>query len=244
MTTARYVSVGALAITGALAFAPSAHATVVATISGCYDCGVYDTPSLVFHNTSGGTLTGASIFLQAYNGNNNGDTLAVSLGTLGAGDTQFFWGSLPGVSGSEVPHNLAAYDYDDEYGGTSLAGPSFCGGIVPINANLCSFVGNFSVVFNAKVKGGTFNGEAVTSVFSPDSNFTGGFVGWEGLNPLGQSEDPLYDVHSGSISGTLAEISLGHTATPEASTWVMLLLGFGGLGLAGYRVKARSVVAS
>lgn len=242
MTTTRYVSVGALAITGALAFAPYAHATVVATISGCYDCGTYDTPSLIFHNTSGGTLTGASIFLHAYNGNNNGDTLLVNLGTLAAGDTQIFWGSLPGVSGATAPHNLAAYDYDDEYGGTALAGPAFCGGS-PINSGLCSFVGNFSVTLNATVSGGTFNGDAVTSVFSPDSNFTGGFVGWEGLNPLGQSEDPLYDVHSGSISGTLAEISLGHTTIPEASTWAMLLLGFGGLGLAGYRAKARSVVA-
>jgi hypothetical protein len=104
-------------------------------------------------------------------------------------------------------------------------------------------VGNFSVIFNATVSGGTFDGQAVTSVFSPDSNFTGGFVGWEGLNSLGQSEDPCCDIHNGSISGTLAVITLGSTSVPEPSTWAMLLLGFGGLGFAGSRAKARSAMA-
>jgi PEP-CTERM motif len=29
-------------------------------------------------------------------------------------------------------------------------------------------------------------------------------------------------------------------ATPEPSTWAMLMLGFAGLGFAGYRAKARN----
>jgi hypothetical protein len=240
MTKTGYVSVAALAVGGALTFASSAQAglTTVATISGCYDCGVYDTPSLVFHNISGGTLAGASILLGGYNGLNSGVKLLVTLPDLGAGDTQFFWGSLPGVSGATTAGNLAAYDYDDEWGGPGPCPPS------PINSGLCALVGNFSVIFNATVSGGAFDGQKVTSVFSPDVNATGMFVGWEGLNSIGQSEDPCCDVHTGSISGTLAVITLGSTSVPEPSTWAMLLLGFGGLGFAGYRAKARSVMAA
>src|SRR6185369_6169746 len=74
----------------------SARADIVATISGCYDCGVYDTPSLVFHNTSGGTMVNATMVLNGYQGVNSGLTVTVNLGTLAAGDTQFFWGFLPG----------------------------------------------------------------------------------------------------------------------------------------------------
>ena len=36
----------------------------------------------------------------------------------------------------------------------------------------------------------------------------------------------------------------GYYATPEPSTWVMMLLGFGGLGLAGYRATRRAETAA
>jgi hypothetical protein len=84
---------------------------------------------------------------------------------------------------------------------------------------------------------GAFNGQAITSVFSPNSNFSGGFVGWEGLNPTGISETAAYDVHNGTFSGTLAQITLGTTTVPETSTWAMMLIGFGGLGFAAFRTR-------
>jgi hypothetical protein len=46
------------------------------------------------------------------------------------------------------------------------------------------------------------------------------------------SEQPLYDIHNGSLTGTLANIDLGiPPAVPEPSTWTMMLIGFAGLGL-------------
>jgi PEP-CTERM motif len=101
------------------------------------------------------------------------------------------------------------------------------------------------VTFNATVSGGAFNGDHVTSVFSPTSNYTGSFVGWEGLDPTGLSET-TYDMHQGSLTGTLAVITLGSTGIPEPSTWAMMLLGFAGLGYAGYRTRkgARSAVTA
>jgi hypothetical protein len=201
-----------LAIGTAFAISP-AHAETVATISGCYDCGTFDTPSLVFHNTSGGTLTNSQLSLQGYQGLNNGLTATVNLGTLLAGDTQFFWGSLPGVSGVTTPGNLTAYDYDDQYIGTAnIINDPTCGGTgcAPGGGpQWYAQVGNFSVTFTALISGGVHNGQAVFSVFSPNSNATGGFVGWLGLDPNGYSENPLYDVHTGSITGTLANIDLG-----------------------------------
>jgi hypothetical protein len=226
---------GAFLASVAAAPAP-ASATTVATISGCYDCGVFDTPSLIFNNTTGGTLTNAQIVLHGYQGQNVGLSATVNLGNLGGGSTQFFWGSLPGAPSSTSPNNLTAYDYDDEFIGTSAIIPDpTCGGTgcAPGGGpQWYAKVGNFSVTFTATVSGGAFDGAAVFSVFSPNSNATGGFVGWEGLDPAGFSESPLYDVHTGVVTGDLANIDLGlpPPGVPEPSTWAMVLVGFGGLG--------------
>jgi PEP-CTERM motif len=226
---------------------PTAHAdTIVATISGCYDCGVFDTASLIFNNTTGGTLNNAQIVLNGYQAANNGLTATVSLGNLGAGSTQIFWGSLPGVSSATTPGNLTAYDYDDQYIGTShIINDPTCGGggCAPGGGpQWYAQVGNFSVTFTATVSGGAFDGKAVFSVFSPNSNATGGFVGWEGLDPNGFSESPLYDVHTGIVTGDLANISLGVPPVPEPSTWAMMLLGFAGLGFIAHRRKTKPVL--
>ena len=229
--------------TSAGLIATTALATPVASISGCYDCGVYDTPSLIFNNTTGGTLTNAKMTLTAYQGQNNGLTTSVSLGNLGAGATQFFWGSLPGVPSSTSPSSLTAYDYDDEFIGTSAIIPdSTCGGggcATGGGPQWYAKVGNFSVTFTATVSGGLYNGQPVFSVFSPNNNATGGFVGWEGLDPNGYSESPLYDVHTGVVTGDLAFINLGLpsvSAAPEPATWAMMI---GGFGLAGGSLRRR-----
>jgi PEP-CTERM motif len=220
-----------------------ASAAPVATISGCYDCGVFDTPSLIFNNTTGGTLTNAQMVLTGYQGNNNGLTQTISLGSLGAGSTQFFWGSLPGTSFQTTAGYLASYDYDDMYIGTNkIINDPTCGGGGCAGGGgpqWYSQVGNFSVTFTAVVSGGTFNGQAVFSVFSPNSNATGGFVGWEGLDPKGFSESPLYDVHTGVVTGELADINLGVPPVPEPATWAMMLLGFAGIGFMAYRRKSK-----
>jgi hypothetical protein len=200
----------------ALALMTQSANAVVATIDGAYDQCAFDTPCLIFHNTSGFDLTNAQMVLRGYQDRNNGIVATVNLGTILAGtDFTYIW------LGPTVAGNLTAYDYDDEWGGVDPCPPN------PINAGLCALVGNFSVTFTAD-----WNGNPVFSVFSPHNNFTGGFVGWEGLNPDGLSEDPLYDVHNGTLNGTLAVIDIGlPPPLPEPGTLSLLGACLAALGL-------------
>jgi hypothetical protein len=56
---------------------------------------------------------------------------------------------------------------------------------------------------------------------------------------MGQGKDPTTDATGGMFSpgifGPDFNLTLGATAVPEASTWAMMLIGFAGLGYAGYR---------
>lgn len=231
MKTRNLTAAGALAI---LALSQSANATIVATIDGCYDCVAYDTPDLTFHNTSGGALINAQMVLTGYQAGtlNNGVMQTVSLGTLAIGNTDYTW------LGPIFHGSLTAYDYDDEWGNTPSG---YTNANCVVGAALCSLVGNFSVTFTATISGGIFDGQSVFSVFSPSTNQTGGFIGWEGLDPTGLSET-IYDQHSGStstVNGTLANIDLGvPPSVPEPAT-----LSLAGIALAAMALIRRRKLA-
>jgi hypothetical protein len=242
-------------VSAAALMAGPASATLVATIDGCYDCSpvgsnsvggtnTYDTPLLTIYNSSGGTLTNFSMTLGVTtfenSGNvtlNNGITETVNLPSLSIADGtagNIIWGTDPGTGG-----NLFAYDYDDTRGG-----PGPCPAN-PINSGLCAYVGNFYVQLTATIVGGAFNGQTAGATFSPAFNKTGGFIGFEGLNQIGQSEDPAYDVHSGGCpggslnctsGGTLAEIDLGEPPPPVPGPIVGA--GLPGLMTAGFGMLA------
>ena len=230
----RHLSLAALAAAGVLACAgvQSANATTVATIVGAYDFSAYDTPELIFSNTSGGSFVNVQMVLHGYQSGtlNFGVTQTVPLNDMPLGSTNVIWGQIPGAPSGTTPGNLTAYDYDDEWGNTP---PGYTNPNCTVGTALCSLVGNFSVTFTATISGGGFNGDPVFAVFSPTTNFTGGFVGWEGLDPTGLSETS-FDEHSGTFSGTMAIIQIGTPppGVPEPSTWAMMMLGFAGLGFA------------
>jgi len=222
---------------------PQAQATVLATIVGAYDDDAYDTPELIITNTSGGTIGNVTMSLLGYQGLNNGVLQTVTGLSFAPGVTDLIWGSIPGAPSGTTPGNLTAYDYDDEWGNTPAG---YTNAACTVGASLCSVVGNFQVTLNGVVSGGPYDGLKVGSQFSPTTNYTGGFVGWEGLDPTGLSET-TYDEHSGTFSGTMAVITEGTftPGVPEPSTWAMMLIGFAGLGFAGYRkaTKAKAALA-
>jgi hypothetical protein len=76
----------------------------------------------------------------------------------------------------------------------------------------------------------TWNGNPIYSQFTPSSNASGGFVGWEGLDPLGYAETD-YDLHSGTFPGVLAYIDVGTPPPlPEPTSWALMIVGFGAIG--------------
>jgi hypothetical protein len=216
---------GLLALGLVLGTTGMARASHIATIDGQYDDQAdfggagYDTPSLIFHNTSTYDLTNAKVVLHGYQGLNNGVSKTLNLGTITAGtDYGLLWNDgYPGV----VTGDLFSYDYDDSYG------------VAPFT------VGNFDVTFTAVLSGaGLLNGQHVFSVFSPTTNATGGFVGWEGLDPNGVAENFTYDTHNGTLNGTLANIDLGDPpSAPEPGT--LTLAGFGIASMLGYAWRKR-----
>ena len=213
----------------------------VATISGGYDQDAYDTPELIFNNSTGYDFTNAQIVLTPYQpGTDDYSTPAqtVSLGTIGANSNdKVIWGNAG---------PFFAYDWDDGWGNDispSLVDASGNSCVQPYP--YCTFVGNFSVTFTANWANPAYNGGAgveISSVFSPTTNATGAFVGWEGLDPNGLAET-VYDAHTGAITGTLAYIDVGPpSAAPEPATWVMMLIGIGGVGWTARR-RSRPLAA-
>jgi hypothetical protein len=210
-----------------------------------------DTPSLFFNNDTAFDFTDVKVVLTAYQGLNQGSSTTVpsvdlNLGTIAANTLfQLRWSETGGGFGNPVPSsppttsaNLFSFDYDDYYQ-TFVSQPGCI-----LGSQYCATPGNFDVTFTAM-----WNGQPIFSQFSPDNtqgpgNAAGAFVGWEGLDPTGLSET-VYDNHSGAVSGVLANIFVGTPGVPEPSTWAMLLVGFAGLGYAGYRrgAKARPAIA-
>jgi len=215
--------------------------------------GTYDTPTLFFVNTTGYTITNAQMVLtdtpsvnNGLNTINNGVTQTVSLSSIGPqGITQVSWyGSGP----------LNNYDYDDNYtyygsgigaGGGGAANPASNGtSCMTTWYQFCSPIGNFKVQFSGTLSGtGSLNGQSVAAVFG-ETTVGGNYIGWEGVDPNGWAENPLYDQHSSSTNGVLANIYVGTISTvptspvPEPEAYAMMLAGFGLMGFMVRRKKS------
>ena len=229
-----------LGVSMSLGLAASAHATLVATISGQYGFPSGDTPNLFIHNSTGFDFTNVQIKAQAYNGSNallaagtDIDKSDNSGGALPFHLTQIK--NLPTIlAGSDLTYSvldgpaacgpgfsnmgdLFATDYDDTYGCSASARP-----------------GNVKFTFTA-----LWNGDPIFAVFSPDVNATGGFLGFLGLDQTGNAES-IFDAGGATAGtgqfGTLAQIFVG-TPIPEPGTLALFGVAIGALGFSQRRRK-------
>ena len=84
----------------------------------------------------------------------------------------------------------------------------------------------------------TFTSAPVTNdVQSFSKNFTGAF---SATSPFSMTEEVVYTLAPG---GELVNrgMDMALTSVPEPSSWVMMLLGFAGLGFAGYRSSRKGI---
>lgn len=212
-----FAATAAFAVASVAAQPASAH---VATLSGAYDDTShgepYDTIELFFNNTSAFAFTGVTLTLDGYQPGSSSYLLVQSRSIpdiAASGTSEYVWTEATAAG------NLFSYDYDDS------------------NGVFFNKVGNFRVTFTA-----TWDGLPIFSVFSPTSNVTGGFVGFEGLDPSGYSET-VWDAHTGTPGGILAYIDVGTPGVPEPAVWALMLGGFGLVGATLRRTRRSAVTA-
>ena len=220
------------ALVAALAM-PSAHATLVATISGQYGSPVGDDPNLFIHNTTGLNFTNVTLTGVAYQGSNAAlpagvdvdlspptatgttfhKTQVKNLADIIAGTTltYTFHDAGAGVFCGGLPKgDLFSQDYDDSYGCSGAAQP-----------------GNVRYTFVAM-----WNGGPIFAQFSPTTNATGVFIGFLGLDQNGFAETSFDNGGAASGVGQFGVLANIFTGTvPEPGT--LALFGLAGAAIIG-----------
>ncbi len=200
-----------------------------------------DTPTLFFVNPSNQPITNAAMLLKGYGKGtlNAGLSQTVTLGTIPADSVrQVSW------IGPFAPRSLYSFDYDDQYSSNSGAnahgapGSGTTAGDCTLDAanpgwfNYCAPVGNFTVTFT-----GQFGGQPVYAFFA-ETDLAGKYLGWEGVDPNGWSENAKYDANASPIGGVLANITPGTPPVPEPMTLTLLASGIIVAGWARRRRRA------
>jgi hypothetical protein len=168
-------------------------------------------------------------------------------------------GLLP-LAAACAPASAKVFDWSLTGTSPDLGGVSFPGSGT-ITATLTSSPG----VWDIDTITGTVNGSAITgtSTFQGADNelFTNGFAfvstvgvsfetaAGQSINIFsfdGQMTPPTGNAY-GELTSNPSAFGVGHftlTAAPEASTWAMMVIGFAGLGMAGYRASRKHVSAT
>ena len=130
-------------------------------------------------------------------------------------------------SSAFLPHPMSVYVDTPNFGDITLNFTS----IVSVFSNSA---GEFYEMAGTDSAGGL---DLMTAVIAPAHGILRFEVEGYGFGDLPPPDvaDSAPIVPVGPIGTTVANVALGATAVPEPSTWAMLLIGFAGLGYAGWR---------
>jgi hypothetical protein len=106
----------------------------------------------------------------------------------------------------------------------------------PVSAAGATIQADFFGAYTAQI---TVNGAETFSVNGDNTGAEDGsapFIGWSG-GPITTLQFELTSAADAPNDFAIGTVSLGTTTVPEPSTWAMMLLGFAGLGFAGYRSR-------
>jgi PEP-CTERM motif len=202
------------------------EAAFVEPISG------WDDPSLFIYNLTAFSFSNAKLVGRGYQGSNIGivQTAPGLATTIGSNTVyQYSWPGYPyGAYCGLGAGSLFTYDYDDEYGCSGAARP-----------------GNVELIFSAHWNNPAYNSGAgidvSTVIFSPNSNLTSAFFGFEGLDQYGFAETS-WDAHTNSPGAYVANINIGSAQTFNAPEPITLtLFGAGLAGAAALRRRKKKV---
>jgi PEP-CTERM motif len=211
---------GALALTGVLAIPGSAEAASVAINLNVYDTGAVDsTPGQILGIVTIQDLSGGGVSV---------DFPLSSPATLFAST-----GGGHITAGFKLDTSITAADVTV----TTPAPPTFMFA-TPVNGvpGPSGGFGNFTAGLQ-----GSWNG--TSNIFAGPIDFT--IAGISVSDFVANSKgffavaDLLGPNGTGEVGGMIETTITQHSAVPEPSTWAMLLIGFAGLGFAGYR-KAKT----
>ena len=161
-------------------------------------------------------------------GSANGQPGAV--GAPGAGNGGAATIASTGGGGAGWLGNGATYpDPFDSSGGGGSSYPSFAGGAAGI-----AFGGGPVGAYGGGGAGGNNFGGGGGGYTGGDASHADGNGGWGGTSYLASGFTNVIDMAGDNFGNGYITLS-PVTVVPETSTWVMMLAGFAGLGLAGYR---------
>jgi hypothetical protein len=192
----------------------------------------FDAGALLFKNTGASSVTITNLTV-----------------TLGTGPTTFsFWNPLAiGVGGGGVFTQTFSYNFDtSDYGYGSPPG-----GILPLDpggngiggcsstpsAQATAGITSLCASTKPVVKFSTDGGATFTTLYDSGHILDTGLYDFVNYSPDGNESIKWNLIGSAPDRG-------GTGAVPEASTWVMMLAGFAGLGFMGIRKSRKSTVAA
>jgi hypothetical protein len=244
-------SAALLLLSLAYATPPASAAIAVPAATSSVDC-TSNNPEFGESNSGGCALPGGAGLASAVLSPFVNISTEVSAGPgvaslLASGDISYFFAVVGGTAGDSVPVLVhAGLNVDATLSGTASASIVVTTNFSNPEAEVCAGTsctdeGDFGGTLSVLAESGQFNTIHLTA--GSEEAFSEGGTAGASADPLITIDPSFADAAEYSIvvSPGVANALPPAMAVPEPSTWAMMLLGFAGVGFAGYRANRKSL---